>query len=157
MTLMDAQQYDETRDRKRTKMIIAAVFVVLILAWVTYHFRNYPERHVVGKFFTALQKQDVQGAYGLWVKDPDWKQHPAKYSNYTFGDFSTDWGPSGQWGIIKSHSVDCSYSSGSGVIVQATVNARSEHTYLWVDKSAKTLHFPPAEVDCGNWWGWVTE
>jgi hypothetical protein len=135
------------------------VFVILILAWVGYHLRNYPERHAADKFFTALQKQDVQGAYGLWVKDPDWKQHPTKYSNYTFSDFFLDWGPSGQWGVIKSHSVDCSYSSGNGVLVQATVNGRAEHAYVWVYKSDKTLHGPPADVelDCGNWWGWVTE
>ncbi len=105
MTLMDAQQYDDTRDRKRRNLIIAGVFAFLILAWVGYHLRNYPERHAVDKFLTALQSQDVQGAYALWVRDPDWKSHSAKYSNYTFGDFSTDWGPSGQWGIIKSHAI----------------------------------------------------
>ena len=157
MTLMDAQQYDEARDRRRRNLIIAGVFAFLILAWVAYHLRNFPQRHAVNKFLSTLQSQDLQRAYGLWVRDPDWKQHPAKFSNYTFGDFVSDWGPSGQWGIIKSHSIDCSYSSGSGVLVQATINGRAEHAYLWVDKSDKTLHFPPNEIDCGNWWGWLTE
>jgi hypothetical protein len=157
MTLMDAQQYDESRDRRRRNLIIAGVFAFLILAWVVYHLRNFPQRHAVNKFLSTLQSQDMQGAYGVWVTDPDWKQHPAKYSNYTFGDFSSDWGPSGQGGIIKSHTIDCSYSSGSGVLVQATLNGRAEHAYLWVDKADKTLHFPPNEIDCGNWWGWVTE
>jgi hypothetical protein len=53
--------------------------------------------------------------------------------------------------------VDCSYSSGSGVIVQVTINHRTEHAYVWVEKSDKTLHFSPNEIDCGNWWGWVSE
>ena len=157
MTLMDAQQYDESRDRRRRNLIIIGVLVVMFVAWVIYHFRNYPERHAAANFFSALQQQNVEQAYGLWMKDPEWKQHPAKYSNYSFGDFSQDWGPSGEWGIIKSYDVDCSYSSGSGVIVQVTVNKRKEHTYVWVDKSDKTLHFTPNDIDCGNWWGWLTE
>lgn len=157
MTLMDAQQYDEARARRRTKQIIAGVIIVLILAWVGYHFRNYPERKAASEFFSALQRGDIEGAYALWLKDPNWKQHPQKYSQYTFGDFSQDWGPSGEWGIIKSHQIDCSLSSGSGVIVQATINQRAEHAYVWVDKSDKTMHFSPNDISCGNWWGWLTE
>ena len=144
---MDAQQYDEARDRRRQKFIIVGVLVALILAWVGYHMRNYPERHAADKFFAALQKGDVEAAYALWMQDPNWKQHPQKYSNYTFGDFSQDWGPSGEWGIIKSYKVNCSYSSGSGVIVEVTPNQRTEHANVWVDKSDKTLHFSPNEID----------
>jgi hypothetical protein len=157
MTLMDAQQYDEARSRRRTKLIITGVIALLILAWVAFHFRNYPERRAADKFLTDLQQNNPEGAYGVWVQDPQWKQHPAKYSNYTYGDFYRDWGPAGDWGIIKSHRIDCSLSSGSGVVVQATVNGRAEHTYVWVDKGDKTLHFSPNEIDCGNWFGWLTE
>ena len=157
MTLMDAQQYDEARGRRRWKKIIAGILAVLVLAWVVYHLRNYPERRVVGKFLAALQEKNTEQAYSLWIHDPEWKQHPAKYSNYTYGEFSTDWGPSGEWGILKTQRVDCSYSTGNGVIVQATINGRSQHAYVWVDKSDKTLHFSPSEIDCGNWWGWLTE
>src|SRR5690349_10475323 len=134
MTLMDAQQYDEARDRRRRKQIIIGVCTLLILAWVIYHFRNYPERHAAANFFEALQQQNLEKAFALWLRDPDWKQHQAKYTNYTFGEFSQDWGPSGEWGIIKTSKVDCSYATGSGVIVQATINQRSQHAYVWVDK-----------------------
>ena len=157
MSLMDPQQYDEARERRRRRRIILCIFLALVLAWVGYHFRHFPERRVVHQFFTALEQKDVERAYALWMQDPDWKQHPAKYTNYSFGDFYRDWGPSGDWGIIKSHRIDCSYSSGSGVLVQATLNERAEHTYLWVEKSDKTLHFSPSEIECGNWWGWLTE
>ena len=157
MTLMDAQQYDEARARRRRKYIIIGIVIALILAWVCYHFRNYPERHAADQFFATLQRGDIEGAYALWWKDPDWKQHPQKYSRYPFGDFSSDWGPSGEWGIIKSHQIDCSLSSGSGAIVQATINHRAQHAYVWVDKSDKTLSFSPNEINCGNWWGWLTE
>lgn len=154
---MDAQQYDDTRDRRRKKLIIAGLIIVLVLGWVGYHLRNYPERHAADRFFATLQHHDIEGAYALWVKDPDWKQHQQKYSQYAYGDFLQDWGPSSEWGVIKSHEVNCSYSSGSGVIVQATVNGRAEHAYVWVDKGDKTLHFSPNEIECGNWWGWLTE
>lgn len=154
---MDAQQYDEARDRRKRNYIIIGVIATMFLAWIIFHMRNYPERRTAEKFFAALQAQNVEGAYSIWQKDPDWKQHPGKYPQYSFGDFTRDWGPSGDWGVIKSHRVDCSYSSGSGVIVQATVNERAEHTYVWVDKGDKTLHFSPNEIDCGNWFGWLTE
>src|SRR5436190_9792506 len=138
MTLMDAQQYDEARARRRRNIIIAGVFVVLILAWVVYHFRNYPERRAADKFFSALQSQNIEGAYALWLKDPDWKQHPQKYTQYSYADFSRDWGPAGDWGIIKSHEINCSYSSGSGVIVQATVNnALSMPTFGWTRETRR--------------------
>jgi len=157
MTLMDAQQYDDTGDRRRRKLIIIGVFVVLILAWLTYHLRNYPERRAADKFFSALQHQDSEGAFALWTKDSEWKQHPQKHSQYNFGDFSQDWGPSSQWGAIKSYDINCSYSGGTGVIVQVTVNHRAEHAYVWVDKADKTLHFSPNDIECGNWFGWLTE
>src|ERR1700709_1751601 len=106
MTLLDAKQYDFARDRRRRNVIIASVVLVLVLAWAAYHFRNFSERHVVDKFFAALQKQDYAAAYGIWFHDPDWKQHPEKYPAYAFNDFHTDWGPGGQWGLIKTYSVD---------------------------------------------------
>ncbi|HZR66046.1 MAG TPA: hypothetical protein VFA85_12905 [Terriglobales bacterium] len=157
MTLMDAQTFDEARARRRRNLIIIAIVAALILAWVIYHERDHPERHAARQFFAALQHGDLEHAYAIWFKDPDWKQHPAKYSNYTFGDFSQDWGPSGEWGRINSYSVDCSYATGTDVIVQATVNHRAEHAYVSVAKSDKTLHISPNQIECGNWFGWLTE
>ena len=157
MTLMDAQQYDEVRARRRRNGIIVAVIGAFVLAFLVYHFRNFPERHLADQFFAALQQQNLEEAFAIWNHDPNWKQHPEKSAAYSYGDFQRDWGTSGEWGIIKSHHIDCSYSSASGVIIQVTVNQRSEHAYVWVDKSDKTIHFSPNEIDCGNWWGWLTE
>jgi hypothetical protein len=159
MTLMDAQQYDPARDRRRRKLIIVIVIAALIGAWVAYHLRDYRERATVQKFFADLQKQDYESAYGIYFRDPDWKQHPAKYRDYPFPEFYRDWGPGGEWGLLKSFHVDCSLSpgGGSGVIVQVTVNQRADHAYVWVQKSDKTLSFSPNEIECGNWWTWLTE
>ena len=70
--------------RKRRIWIIsisAIVLLCLILAW---NFRHYPQEHVVDTFFAALQQKDYEKAYGIWNHDPDWKQHPEKYSKYSF-------------------------------------------------------------------------
>src|SRR6266542_6380840 len=109
MTLMDAQQYDEGRDRRRRNLIIGAVLAGLILAWVAYHLRNYPERHAVDKFFAVLQQQDIEKAYAIWQKDPDWKQHTDRYAKYTFGDFSLVCGLAGQSGKIKLYPYETLY------------------------------------------------
>ena len=159
MTLLDAQQYDAARDWRRRRIILALVVLLVVAAWGAYHFRNYPERSAVNRFFAALQKQDYETAYGVWFNDPSWRQHPQKYSNYEFNDFYRDWGPGGEWGLVKSYAIDCSLSpgSGSGVIVEVTVNDRAEHPYVWVQKSDKTLSFSPNEIQCGNWWAWLVE
>jgi len=158
MTLLDAKQYDPRPDLRRRRRIVLAIIVLLLVAAGAYHLRNHAERATVRKFFSYLQKQDYERAYAVWFQDPNWKQHPTQYSSYPFNDFYRDWGPSGEWGQIKSYSVDCSFNpGGSGVIVQATVNQRAEHAYVWVQKSDKTLSFSPNEIECGNWWAWLTE
>lgn len=159
MTLMDAQQVDEARDRRRRMWIIVAVLLGLIAVWLAYHYRNYPQRHAVDQFFAAVQKQDYEAAYGVWFHDPNWKQHTGQYAKYPFNDFYRDWGTGGEWGLVKTYSVDCSLSpgGGSGVIVQVTVNKRAEHAYLWVEKSDRTMSFSPNEIQCGNWLAFLTE
>lgn len=157
MTLLDAQRYDEARARRRRNLIIITIIAALVLAWVAYHMRNYPERHAVAQFLSDLQNKNYEAAYGVWFHDPDWKQHSQKYANYAYNDFYRDWGPGGEWGVINSHNVDCSLGSGSGVIVQSTINNRAEHPYLWVSKSDKTLSFSPTEIQCGNWFAWLLE
>lgn len=157
MTLMDAAQFDAARDRRRRTLIIVGVIVILIGAWIAYHMRNYPERHAVDKFFNALQAQKYEDAYSIWFNDPNWLQHREKYAQYQYNDFYRDWGPGGEWGLVKSHSVDCSLATDSGVIIQATVNQRSEHAYIYAVKADKTLSFSPNEIQCGNWLGWLTE
>jgi hypothetical protein len=159
MTLMDAQQYDATRDRRRRKVIIVIVIAALLGAGVAYHLRDHSERVTVRKFFADLQKQDYEAAYGVYFHDTNWKQHAPKYRDYPFNDFYRDWGPGGEWGLVKSFHVDCSLSpsGGSGVIVQVTVNQRADHAYVWVQKSDRTLSFSPNDIECGNWWTWLTE
>ena len=90
MTLMDAEQPDLKRERRRTILIISGIVLILFLAWLGYHERNYGQRHAVDKFFAAIQNKQYQQAYAIW-KNPQ----------YAYNDFYTDWGPGGEWGLTS--------------------------------------------------------
>ena len=154
MTLFEAKPYDPREGRKKRNIIIGIVFLVIILALLWWQLRFWPEERVVDRFFDALQEQKFEPAYGIWMNDPNWKQHPERYSRYTYNDFVKDWGPSGEWGIIKSHKIygvgvphghsGSPFAVASGVVVVVTVNDRiADKAHLWVQKDDKTLGFSP--------------
>lgn len=149
MTLLDAKEYDPARDRKRKKRIISSIIIFLIVLALAWWFRYWPEEHLVGKFFDSLQRQDYKTAYGIWMHDPQWQQHLDRYSKYPFNEFYRDWGPGGEWGVIKTQKVygaSTCPGGGTGVVVDVVVNDRAEHAQVWVEKSNKTLSFPPCEL-----------
>jgi hypothetical protein len=149
MTLLDAQKYDEEKARKRTRRIISSISILVIVLGLLWWFRYWPEERIVGHFFDALQKQDYKTAYGIWMRNPDWAQHPEKYPKYPYNEFYRDWGPGGEWGLIKTQKVyGASTCPGpaSGVVVDVVVNDRAQHAQVWVEKSDKTLSFPPCEL-----------
>ena len=154
MTLFEAQPYDAARARRKRQQIIAVACAVIAIGVVCWTLRYWPEEHAVDLFFDALQQQNFEAAYGIWMHDADWKQHPDKYSRYLYSDFVKDWGPSGEWGIIKSHHIDGAkvpegysgspFATASGVVVVVTVNERvSDKAHIWVQKGDKTLGFSP--------------
>jgi hypothetical protein len=147
MTLLDAQPYDAARARRRKIKIGAAIIVVLVLAAAAWMYRNWPEERVVNNFFAALQKQEYESAYAIYFNDPGWRQHQQKYSQYTYADFYRDWGPGGEWGLIKSHRIYGSANTqgmmSGGVIVEVIVNERTEHARMFVERSNKTITVYP--------------
>jgi hypothetical protein len=149
MTLLDAREFDAAKERRRRVKIIVAIVVVLVLLGVGWWFRFWPEERVAGKFFDALQKQDYNTAYGVWMQDATWQQHPEKHARYPFNDFYRDWGPGGEWGLIKTEKVfgaSTCPGGGTGVVVDVVVNDRAEHAQVWVQKSDKSMSFPPCEL-----------
>lgn len=145
-TLFEAPPYDARREHRRKVMIGVAAFVVLVAAFLAWDFRYWPEEHVVDKFFAALQAQQYETAYGIWHADPDWKQHPDRFKAYPYSAFYRDWGPGGDWGLVKSYSIDGAAvppAPASGVVVVVTVNHRVEQARVWVQKKDKSLSFSP--------------
>jgi hypothetical protein len=149
MTLLDAKEYDPKKDQKKRTRIIVAIVAVVLLLGLGWWFRYWPQEHTVGRFFDLLQKQDYKTAYGLWMNDAAWEQHPQQHPKYPFNEFYRDWGPGGEWGTIKTQKVfgaSTCPGGGSGVVVDVVVNDRAEHAQVWVEKSDKTLSFPPCEL-----------
>ena len=144
-TLFQAPPYDPARDRKRKRVAAVIILAAVLAVVIFFRFHNWPYEHVVHNFFQALEHQDYEKAYSIWMHDPDWKQHPGKYKNYPYGEFYVDWGPGGEWGLIKTYSIDGSVrpKNGSGVVVQVTVNHRADKARIWVEKKDKTLTFSP--------------
>jgi hypothetical protein len=143
---MDAKEYDPVRERRRKLRIWTAVSLVIVVAFLAWMFRFWPEERIVDHFFAALQQQQFEKAYGIWLHDPDWRQHPQQYAQYPYNEFYRDWGPGGEYGPIKSYRIYASGSpkgGGSGVIVEVVVNERYEHARVWVEKKTKTLTFSP--------------
>jgi hypothetical protein len=147
MTLLDAQPFDEARARRRKIRVAVGLLVLIVLAALAWMYRNWPEERVVSHFFAAIEKQDYESAYAIYFNDPKWREHPQKYAQYPFADFYRDWGPGGEWGLIKSFriygSADTKAFSGGGVIVEVIVNERAEHARMFVERSDKTITVYP--------------
>ncbi|MGA7335773.1 MAG: hypothetical protein WA423_08350 [Candidatus Sulfotelmatobacter sp.] len=150
MTLLDAKEYHPEKERKKRIRIISAIVLILILALVGWFNRFWPEKRIADKFFSSLQKQDFETAYGIYFADPAWKQHPQNHKQYPFNEFWQDWGPGGEWGVVKSFKIYGSSNcpgGGSGVVIDLIVNDRAQHAQLYVDKTDKTISTPPCDLE----------
>ena len=156
MALMDAPQYNARRENRKRNLGIAAVAIVIIafaggisyyldMPWQLWH---WPSDHRVNNFFSAVQSGDLQKAYALWNNDPNWQQHPTQYSAYDFNQFQKDWGPSSDYGVIKSHHIIVAKTVGNGVVMGVEINGGKTPIFLRVDHT-KTIGFSPVELYTG--------
>jgi hypothetical protein len=158
--LMDAPAYDSARDDRRRNIIIGFIAAILLLGaialagYVSGHgwlFSNEGYEHRVNNFFSALETKDYAKAYGIYYNDPEWQQHPAKYTDYPLARFTDDWTTSSPINApITSHHVDKSVSAGSGtfgtgIIVACTVNG-DHKIFLYVNRADKTMTWPAPYV-----------
>ncbi len=157
MGLMDAQEYDP-RPAKRRKRLVAAWALMAVAGFIVWlSFRHWPEKHAVDRFFHAIEAGNLEQAYALYTADAKWQEHVGHHQSYTLEQFRLDWGPSGDYGPITSHHIECvtdppKKSSGpaSGVIVVARINHLRETRSLWVEKRTKSITVSPLECtpDC---------
>jgi hypothetical protein len=154
MALMDAKEYDPRPAQKRRRLIATVVVFVIVVTAYLYFTRYDSETKVINNFFHAIEQKDFDTAYGIYQGDSDWKQHPDRYT-YTVNQFKLDWGPSGDYGAITSHQVNCAleppkkdFASPSGVIVVVTINNRADPRSMWVEKKTKTVTDSPLKVLC---------
>jgi hypothetical protein len=161
MTLLNAPAYDAAADlRKRNILIASAItfFVLLVIFFAGYlsghgwFFSDLPAEHKVNTFFNALQDKDYSKAYSIYQNDPNFAQHPDKYSGYSLKDFTNDWTTDPRnFYPITSHHVDISKTDGhgffgTGIIVAVRVNG-DHKLFMYVNRADGTMTWPaPHEI-----------
>ena len=162
MTLLDAPKFDVARDRRKRVIIYstAGLLFVLFVAWwlvagmpadLPWNWNNHLHgRAAVNEFLTAVEKNDLTKAYGIWTHDKDWQQHPAQNGAYPFSRFQDDWSPTSpdnEYGIIQSHKIVAARMYGNVLLVAVLMNGRkSKPLNLDYDPRARTLNFSPEGV-----------
>ena len=150
MTLMNAPQYDGQSENRKRNLLVGFGVAILVGALLTvggylmghgWFFINLPAEHTVNAFLTDIEAREFVKAYGIWVHDPQWQEHPQKYE-YTLKRFTEDWTTESDWGVIKTHHVDISKRTGTGIIVAVTVNDSKKKMFMWYELSNKTLTYP---------------
>jgi len=158
MGLLDAKEYDPRPRQRLVRLILIAVVLVIVIIAGLYEWPYFTARRVINNFFAAIEAKNFDQAYGLYNADPDWKQHPDRYNNYTLSQFLLDWGPSSDYGAISSHSIAClteppkkGFKSPSGIIVVIKINNRADphdDVSLWVEKKTHSIGLSPDKVLC---------
>lgn len=148
-SLFDAPQYDPAAERRRIVKIAIAVVVLVVIAALLWFNRYWPQERRVEQFFAQLQAQNFEAAYGIWMNDPEWKQHPDAHQRYPYARFYQDWGPDGEWGPIRSYRIVGAMKSrprSSGVVIGVRVNDRRDLCSLWVEFKDQSLGFSPDQM-----------
>jgi hypothetical protein len=162
MTLLDAPKFDEVRERRIHSLLSltgGAVIVFLIGWWLAAsHPVDWPwnwdahlfGRHTVNHFLSAVERNDLPAAYGIWMHDKNWQQHAQKYVVYPFGRFEQDWSsqsPDNEYGSIQSHKIAAARMYGNVLLVAVLINGRkSDALNLAYDPKSGTLSFSPPGV-----------
>jgi hypothetical protein len=163
MTLLDAPTFDEARDRRRRVILFGVVGLIFAL-FVTYwllagrpvdwpwnwysHLRG---RTTVNHFLGAVEQNDLEKAYGIWMHDPDWQKHPNKYRSYPFDRFQDDWSrtsPDNEYGIISSHKIVAARVYKNVLLMGVLINGRkSKALFLTYFPKDHTLNFAPPDEE----------
>jgi hypothetical protein len=161
MTLLDAPQFDAARSRRNVlilKCSLGAVAALLVAFWLIagrpadwpWRWSRYLcGRATVNKFLTAVEANDLPKAYGVWVHDKNWQQHPQNFS-YPYARFIGDWSstsPDNEYGAIHSHKIALAGHYGNGVLVASYINDRKSNALnLEYDSKTRQLSFAPPDV-----------
>lgn len=154
MTLLNAPKFDASRERRKAVLLYGGIAVVVLTAVIGvlgflmghgWFFTNMKAEHRVDQFFNALEAKDYNKAYGIWMNDPAWQQHPQKF-DYSLKRFTEDWTTESPVGPIRSHHVDISKTDGTGtfgtgIIVAVRVNG-DQKIFMWYEKKDGTLTYP---------------
>jgi uncharacterized membrane protein YraQ (UPF0718 family) len=149
MTLLDAPVYNARRARIIRNSIIGVLVALVVAALLSWAFWDWPEQHRLNHFLATVESGDLNKAYAEWNHDPDWQKHPERYKDYSFADFSKDWGVGSDYGLIKSHKIEITKTVGNGVVMGVAINGGKTPLFLRVDHKTKQIGFSPVELYVG--------
>jgi hypothetical protein len=165
MTLLDAPAFDAARDRRNRTMLYSGLglFAMLFIGgwivsgmpvdWPWRWWTHLRARTTANHFLSAVERNDMQKAYGIWHHDPDWQKHAANYTAYPFDRFQQDWSPTSsanEYGVIKSHKIVAARMSGNVLLMGIRINGlKSNALFLNYDPQTHTLGFSPVELYLG--------
>jgi hypothetical protein len=136
---------------KLPRYIVTGVAIVAVVSGgVAYLLRYHTEKATIATFLTTVSSGDFPKAYQIWKPNP----------SYAYQDFLSDWGPTGEYGPVKSYRIGRAYrpSDGSGVVVDVELSRYSpfppdsdfekgrtnKEVSLWVERSNQSISFAPA-------------
>jgi hypothetical protein len=165
MTLLDAPVFNEARDRRNRQMLwgtVIGLFVLLVAFWLISGrpvdwpwtwFSHLRGRATINRFLDDVEKNDMAAAYGVWIHDSAWQQHPNQTGSYPFDRFQQDWSPNSpenEYGAIKSHKIVAARMSGNVLLVGIRMNGlQSKALFLNYDPKTHVLGFSPVELYLG--------
>jgi hypothetical protein len=163
MTLLDAPVFNEARDRHRRVIFWSGVGLLVVLfigAWLVSGrpvdwpwnwWSHYRGRTTVNHFLDAVEQNDLQKAYGIWIHNPDWQKHPDQTGAYPFARFQADWSsssPDNEYGVIKTHKIVAARMYGNVLLMAVLINDRKSGALnLDYDPRTHTLTFSPPGVE----------
>lgn len=121
--------------------------------WSSRSFDHWPQKRRIDRIFNAVERGDFDQAYAAYTNDPDWRAHQPR--EYSFNQFYLDWGPSGDFGTIWAHEVEClipstDESGRRGYLVVIRLNHRvAGLRALWVSEDGNAVERPAATPSCG--------
>jgi len=154
MSLMDATPYDEAKETRKKRAIIGALVAVVLFIAIAlsgffmghgWFFSNLPAEMRVNTFLKTVEAGDFPKAYGIWMHDDAWQQHPQQF-DYSFQRFTEDWSTKNDYGIVHSHHVNFSHRDGSSIIVAVTINNSPDMFFLLYEAKSKTLSYSPVKL-----------
>ncbi len=152
MTLLDAPAYDYARARRLRNVLIGVLSVCILVPVLLVAFWNWPNEHRLNRFLTAIERQDYPQAYGIWNNDPNWQSHPQQFASYPYSRFVADWGPSGDYGVIRSHKILYATSHlGNVVLIAVEIHGKTTTLATFaISKNDHTIDFSPFDLTPGK-------
>ena len=139
------------RAQEKESGLFPTIVLIVVLALVGWWNRFWPEKHIAGKFFSALQKQDFETAYGIYYADPALETASAESLAVSVQRIHARLGTQAASGAssrrFQIYGASNCPGGGSGVVVDVIVNDRAQHAQLYVDKTDKTISSPPCDLE----------